>query len=128
MRSYPETYNPQDGFRDKITLKLKRVLVLIEANRKNWLPDKTADISRCYHWFPREMKSEKAAPKFHTDDVSLSRSYSDTSLVWKFCSQSFDVILREISCSVGKYQLFSHSPKLGGWGGGERKTTFSHKN
>ena len=58
MRSYPETYNPEEGFRDKITLKLKRVLVLIEANRKSWSPDKTADISRCYHWFPREMKSE----------------------------------------------------------------------
>ena len=64
------------------------------------------------------MKSEKAAPKFHTDDVSLSRSYSDTSLVWNFFSRSFDVILRETSCSVGKYQLFSHSPKLGGRGGG----------
>ena len=35
MRSYPETYNPEEGFRDEITLILKRVLVLIEANLKN---------------------------------------------------------------------------------------------
>ena len=72
MRSYPETYNPEEEFRDEITLILKRVLVLIEANRKNWSPDKTADISRRYHWFPREMKAEEGAQKFHTDDVSLS--------------------------------------------------------
>ena len=34
MRSYPETYNPEERFRDKITLILKRVLVLIKANLK----------------------------------------------------------------------------------------------
>ena len=32
---------------------------------------KTADIWRRYHWFPRQMTSEKRAQKFHTDDVSL---------------------------------------------------------
>ena len=48
MRSYPETYDPEEGFRDKITLKLKRVLVLIEANRKNWSPD----ISRHFSMLP----------------------------------------------------------------------------
>ena len=35
------------------------------------LPEKTADIWRCYHWFPREKASEKHAQKFHTDDASL---------------------------------------------------------
>ena len=25
------------------------------------------------HWFPREMKSDERAQKFHTDDVSLPR-------------------------------------------------------
>ena len=49
-------------------------MVLIEANLNNWWPDKTADISRRYHWFPREMKSEEGAQKFHTVDLSLSRS------------------------------------------------------
>ena len=49
-------------------------MVLIEANLKNWSPDKTADISQRYHWFPREMKSKEGAQKFHNDDVSLSRS------------------------------------------------------
>ena len=32
-------------------------------------PEKTADISRRYHWFPREMTSEKRAQKFH--DLAL---------------------------------------------------------
>ena len=32
-------------------------------------PEKTADISPRYHWFPREMTSEKRAQKFHTDDA-----------------------------------------------------------
>ena len=37
------------------------------------VPEKTADILRRHHWFPREMTSEKRAQKFHTDDVSLPR-------------------------------------------------------
>ena len=41
--------------------------------RKYYL-EKTADIWRRYHWFPREMTSEKPAQKFHTDDASLPRS------------------------------------------------------
>ena len=32
-------------------------------------PEKTADIWQCYHWFPRQMTSEKRAHKFHTDDA-----------------------------------------------------------
>ena len=41
---------------------------------KKCQPEKTADIWRRYHWFPRQMTSEKRAQKFHTDDSSLSRS------------------------------------------------------
>ena len=41
--------------------------------RKYYL-EKTADIWRRYHWFPREVTSEKPAQKFHTDDASLPRS------------------------------------------------------
>ena len=37
-------------------------------------PGKTADIWRRYHWFPRQMTSEKRAQKFHSDDASLRRS------------------------------------------------------
>ena len=37
-------------------------------------PEKTADIWRRYHWFPRQMTSEKRAQIFHTDDASLPRS------------------------------------------------------
>ena len=35
--------------------------------------EKTANISWCYHWSPREMRSEKLVQKFHTDDISLPR-------------------------------------------------------
>ena len=38
------------------------------------LQEKTADISRRHHWFPREMTSEKQAQKFHTDDATLLSS------------------------------------------------------
>ena len=48
---------------------------------------------------------------YHYQDLDI-----DTSSVWNFCSRSSDVISRETSCRVGKYQLFSHSPKLGGGG------------
>ena len=37
-------------------------------------PEKTADISRPYHQFSREMTSEKQVQKFHADDASLARS------------------------------------------------------
>ena len=37
-------------------------------------PEKTADISRHQHWFPREMTSERQAQKFHTDDATLLSS------------------------------------------------------
>ena len=37
-------------------------------------PEKTADISRRYHWLPREMTSEKQAQKFHTYDATLLSS------------------------------------------------------
>ena len=80
--------------------------------------EKTADISRRHHWFPRERTSEKRAQKFHTDDAILTRSRyclwlvvpggkfasanqkyypglgSDTSSVWNFRARLSDVILR----------------------------------
>ena len=31
-------------------------------------PEKTADIWRRYHWFPRQMTSEERSQKFHTDE------------------------------------------------------------
>ena len=37
-------------------------------------PEKSADLSRPHHWFPREMTSENPAQKFHSDDASLPRS------------------------------------------------------
>ena len=81
-------------------------------------PEKTPDISWRHGWFPRRMRSEKWAQKFHTDDVSLARSGqcpwlvrnlihpirsttqnypdlgSDASSVWNFCARSSDVISR----------------------------------
>ena len=60
-----------------------------------YLPEKTADIWRCHHWFPREKATEKHAQKFHTDDASLPDLGSDTSSVWNFCARSWDVISRK---------------------------------
>ena len=62
-------------------------------------PEKTVDILRRYHWFPREMTFEKRAQKFHTDDASLPRfdwmrRISDQSPVWNFCARFSDVISR----------------------------------
>ena len=81
-------------------------------------PEKTANIWRCYHWFPLQMTFEKQAQKFHTDDASLPRSgwcfwlvvpggkfdsanerhypdlVSDTSSVWNFCARFSNVIWR----------------------------------
>ena len=81
--------------------------------------EKTADIWRRYHWFSRQMSSEKRAQKFHTDAASLRRSGqrfglvksnfplvttsqkhypdlgSDASSVWNFCACFSDVIWRE---------------------------------
>ena len=37
-------------------------------------PEKTADISRRHHCFPREMTSQKRVQKVHSDDASLPRS------------------------------------------------------
>ena len=39
-----------------------------------WFTWKKSDITRCHHWFTREMTSEKRAPKFPSDDTSLPRS------------------------------------------------------
>ena len=38
------------------------------------LGKQTALFWRRYHWFPRQMTSEKRMQKFHTDDTSLPRS------------------------------------------------------
>ena len=45
---------------------------LVQSTDKQ--PEKTADIWRRYHWFPRQMTSEKRAQIFITDDASLPRS------------------------------------------------------
>ena len=94
---------------------------------RNW-PEKTVDIWRCYHWFPREKTTEKHAQKFHTDTrhyriwavlligcsifLTNQKHYldlgSDMSSVWNFCSRSWDVISRENQCWCRKMSaLFS---------------------
>ena len=79
-------------------------------------PEKTADVWRRYWWFPRQMTCEKQVQKFHTEDVSLPRSWycfllvvphgkfdsanqkhypdlgSDASSVWNLCALFSDVI------------------------------------
>ena len=79
-------------------------------------PEKTADVWRRYWWFPRQMTCEKQAQKFHTEGMSLPRSWycfllvvphgkfdsanqkhypdlgSDASSVWNLCARFSDVI------------------------------------
>ena len=43
-------------------------LICAQKRRTKRSPEKTANISRRYHWFPREMTSEVRAQKFNTDD------------------------------------------------------------
>ena len=81
-------------------------------------PEKTGDIPRRQHWFPREITSEERAQKFHTDDASLPRSDwleicfnqphlgHDTSSVWNFCTRFWDVISRGNQWRWRKCQLF----------------------
>ena len=78
--------------------------------------EKTAAISRRYHWFPREMASEQRVQKFPTDEASVPRHLgsaydwlkrgttnqrqnpdlgSDSSSVWNFCACFSDVITLE---------------------------------
>ena len=47
---------------------------LFSIRMKKEKSEKTADIWRRYHWFLRQMTSEKREQKFRTDDVSPSRS------------------------------------------------------
>ena len=46
-------------------------LIRIQNSAISSEPEKSADILRRHHWFPRQMTSEKRAQKFHTDDASL---------------------------------------------------------
>ena len=94
-------------------------------------PEKTAEILRRYHWFPREITSEERAEKFHTDDATLPITWlciwlvqanfphgttnqkhypdpgTDTSSVWNFYARSSDVISRdETSDGVAKCWIF----------------------
>ena len=61
-------------------------------------PEKTADIWRRYHWFPRQITSEKRAQKFHTYDASLPRADALS-------------VCGETSGSVAKCRLFSQAMK-----------------
>ena len=71
-------------------------------------PQKTANISRCLHWFPCKMTSEKQVQKFHTDlpchypdlssvsdwlkIASSNQKRSGASSVWSFCTCFSDII------------------------------------
>ena len=93
-------------------------------------PEKTSNISQQRHRFRYKMKSKKWAQKFHTNDVSLSRSGysasdwtkqisnqsealptsgSDTSSVWNFHAHFSDIFLQENSGGLAKCLLFSQA-------------------
>ena len=110
-----------------LSLRHKRNLTLVsyvwEAALASlfWAPfgvawENTADVWRRYWWFPRQMTCEKQTQKFHTEDVSLPRSWycfllvvphgkfdsanqkhypdlgSDASSVWNLCALFSDVL------------------------------------
>ena len=74
----------------------------------------TTDISRCRHWFSRQLTSEQRLQRFHTNDVSLAFDWSgvpqgklaltnqstiphlgsNRSSIWNFCACSSDIISR----------------------------------
>ena len=55
---------------------------LIKFIHTGLLPEKTADVSRCHHVFPREMTSGKRVQKFLNDDASLLRSTILDKIKW----------------------------------------------
>ena len=74
-----------------------------------WIFLSVGSDSYSLYWLPREMKSEKLAQKFHTDDATVAvgligykfastnqKHYpdlgSDASSVWNFCAPFSDVI------------------------------------
>ena len=66
----PGIRNPQRGIQNPRLSQfflLRMKLVQCSSRKQPTFRDAT-------HWFPREMTSEKRAQKFHTDDVSPSRS------------------------------------------------------
>ena len=99
-------------------------------------PEKTADIWRRYHCFSRQMRSEKRAQKFHTDDASLPRSgqcsdwscrvgnliqpIRSTTQIWVVTRHQYGISALashtsfggETSGSVAKCWLFSHANPL----------------
>ena len=55
---------------------------------------------------PRKELKNSILMTYHHPDLD-----NDTLSVLNFCYRSSDVISQETSCSVGKYRLFSRSPK-----------------
>ena len=111
-------------------LRLRSLVFLISELRDCPLsktkPEKTADILRRHHWFPREMASGKWALKVHTDDATLPKTPSCIWLVEAnfphsttnekhdpdpgICSRPSDLISRdESSHGVAKRRLFSRA-------------------
>ena len=95
-------------------------------------PEKTINISRRHHWFPREMTSEKRAQKLHTmkrhcpDLVSTynwpkqifhaARPIRSTNQIWVVTRHQYGIsalvctsFRRETSGSVAKCGLFSQA-------------------
>ena len=49
-----------------VTYDARTKLILVGENSRHF---------ERYHWFPREMKYKELAKKFHSDDVSLPKSW-----------------------------------------------------
>ena len=54
--------------------KISKSIVCANVHIKRYFLLLARENRRHYHWFPRQIPSEKQAQKFHTDDASLPRS------------------------------------------------------
>ena len=63
----------KEKFKEKKKSISRRGTLFHHVSTANIWVEKTGNISRCYHRSPREMRSEKLAQKFHSDDTSLPR-------------------------------------------------------
>ena len=94
-------------FRPKLILGWKCSCIILKLHFMTFLfyPEKTADIWRRYHWFPRQMTSEKRALKFHTDDASLPRS--------GLCSSFWLILPRGKFASTNQATVYGEEKKNG---------------
>ena len=74
-------------------------------------PEKTGDIPRRQHWFPREITYDASLPRSDWLEICFNQPHlgNDTSSVWNFCTRFSDVISRGNQWRWRKCRLFSQA-------------------